>query len=78
MGVTLTIPDDVARKLGSTEPSVRLEVAVALYPQGNITLEQARQMVGASDDAFRKGLGKPTSVAHIDRTQEMAWLHEHH
>ncbi|MBI4615093.1 MAG: UPF0175 family protein, partial [Planctomycetes bacterium] len=50
----LRIPDDIARKMGEDEKSIRIEIAVVFYKMRRMTLATAARLVGTDRIGFQQ------------------------
>ena len=64
----LRVPQDVLDSARMTIPEVRIEIAVALYGQGRLSVGKARQLAGLSLWEFRHVLAARQMPPHYTTT----------
>jgi hypothetical protein len=79
MGITITLPEEVARVLGSgqeeREQRACESIALELYREGKISLRTMGRLAGVGDDywaadAFRARFGLPVNVGEEEGESE--------
>jgi predicted HTH domain antitoxin len=63
--VMIEIPEDVLDSARLTVPELKLEIAVALYAQGKLSISKARELADMSLWEFRQVLGARRIPTHL-------------
>jgi predicted HTH domain antitoxin len=63
--VIIEIPEDILDSARLTVPELKLEIAVALYAQGKLSIGKARELAGMSLWEFRQVLGARRIPPHV-------------
>lgn len=63
--ISLEIPEDILDSARLTVPVLKLEVALALYAQGRLSLGKARELAGMSLWGFRQVLAARRIPVHV-------------
>lgn len=73
--MTITVSDDILEATRLTEAEIRLELALALYASGKLTLARARRLADMSETAFNdllfeRGIMMPYSMEDWEKELE--------
>jgi len=66
MTTSLEIPEDILDSARLTLPEVKIELAVALYAQGRLSIGKARELAGMSLWQFRQLLASRQIAPHYE------------